>query len=142
MEVTIKGEKKLRDLIQEYQKRLGDLSTPLAEFGEYKLRVLREQWDREETPDGKSWKPLAPATVEEKRRNNKMPGILVQDLNLRDRSFSYKANTSGMKFGTNAKYAPKHQLGLGNVPKREFLGVNNEDIQELLETFMSYLQTR
>lgn len=138
MRIEIRGKKELKDLIREYQKRLGDLSTPFADFGEWKLRALRAQWDREETPSGKKWKPLAPATVEEKRRNNKMPGILVRDLNLRDRSFSYKANAESMKFGTNARYAPKHQLGRG-VPKREFLGVNEEDIQKLLETFVDYL---
>lgn len=137
IKVTIRGEKKVRDLIRKYQDRMDDLSSPFAEFGEYKLREIRKQWDREEDPYGNPWKPLAPATIEEKRRNNQMLGILVRTTTLRD-SFTYKEKPQSLTIGTNIKYAPKHQLGI-SVPKREMLGVNESDIKELLDTFLEYL---
>jgi len=137
VQIQVKGLPKVRKMLREVVKRYGDASKPLAEFGKYKLWSLREQWDREENPYGQKWKKLAPETIEEKRRNGKMLNILTRDGILRD-SFTYSVANNSLTIGTNIRYAHYHQFGKG-VPKRQILGLNDEDIKELMTTITEYL---
>jgi len=136
IQIQVNGLPEVRKMLKEIVKQYGDASKPLSVFGEYKLLSLREQWDREENPYGQKWKKLAPATIEEKRRNNKMLGILTRDGVLKG-SFTYSITNNLLTIGTNVRYAPYHQFGQG-VPKRQMLGLNDEDIRKLKSTITEY----
>jgi phage gpG-like protein len=135
--IRITGITEVRKMLKELFQKTGDVSKPLADWGEYKLLALREQWDREENPFGQKWKPLSPKTIAEKRRKRKMRGILTRDLLLRD-SFVYATTKDSLRLGTDIRYAGYHQFGKG-VPKRQILGVNDVDLQELKATITEYL---
>jgi len=137
VQIQVKGLPEVRKMLNEIVKRYGDASKPLADWGEYKLLSLREQWDLEENPYGQKWKKLAPATIEKKRRKKKMLGILTRDGILRD-SFTYSVTNNSLTIGTNVRYAPKHQFGKG-VPKRQILGLSQADKANLKETISKYL---
>jgi phage virion morphogenesis protein len=126
----------VQDLLKDYLDVLGDLEEPLADWAEYKLAELDEQFDREEDPWGRKWAPLKDETLKRKR----IKKILTESSNLRDR-FAYDAAPHRVEIGTNVKYAAPHHFGVEfsiistgatiRLPARPILGVNERDIKEL-----------
>jgi len=117
--------------------KLSDFSGPFKEFGEYLTTETQDRFDAERSPDGAPWKPLNEnyrAWKVEKRGFDK---ILTFDSNLRDR-IVYDAGRQSFEMGTNVVYAAIHQFGgrtgrghKANMPARPFLGVNEQDADEL-----------
>lgn len=54
-------------------------------------------------------------------------------------SINYQAGRDRVEVGTNVVYAAIHQFGQGRIPKREFLLVQNEDLEEIREATIEYL---
>jgi phage gpG-like protein len=129
--------------ISEFTAKLANLKPAFADIGEYSLRKVRKRFDTETAPDGNKWKSLAAATVRAKKRRkqrgvpyrtNAEPSAILKDtFTLRD-SITYQASNQSVAIGTNIFH------GGFNQNTRPFLGVDNEDVIEIVEIIRDYLE--
>lgn len=112
------------------------------EIGELLLRRTHERFDREVDPDGRPWVPLAPSTIEIKRRlgyGNK--GKLKRTEALR-RSIriirgglgtTFTNTGAGVRIGIEspkiAEYGKAQNQGTDRIPARRFLGIGRLDVK-------------
>lgn len=96
--------------------RTSTMRPVFSEIGEYVVRQTQLRFDRQQAPNGESWQRLAPSTIKQKNRQNKISKILQRDGDLR-RSIIYQATDQGVEIGTNRQYAPIHQFG-GTIQRK------------------------
>lgn len=130
-------EKALLDL----QNAVGDLEPTFRDIGEYLLRSHDERFRAGVDPDGNPWEPLSPEYAAIKPYNQDK--VLVLSGNLMDK-LVYQVSPSELLFGTGqetSKYAATHQFGReeDGIPKRPFLGISNEDENEILSIIQRHL---
>lgn len=142
------------------QERLGkiidrtqNLSPVLADLGEYLLRKTRRRFDTSTAPDGSKWLPLAPRTIKAKRRRAltgkpyrtraRPEDILKDTFTLRD-SITYQVGRNSLSVGTNIEYGIFHQAEepRTRIPRRAFLGLDEDDRTEALDLIREYLSER
>jgi len=93
------------------------------------LNRIRTRFLSEEDPDGFPWEPSQAAI---KRRRGGGTGTLFDtgnlfhSIQLEDTSGGEEEAASAIS--TDTPYAPYHQFGTSILPRRAFLGVNDEDI--------------
>ena len=129
----------IEELFKEVLNTVTDRKAVLQEVGEALLLNLDQRFEAEVDPSGKKWQKLSPFTLRLKEEQKRILKILQSTGRLR-RSFEYTINQDDLVIGTNVSYAKKHQLGIG-VPKREILGVSEEDkeiIKEILEDYLGF----
>lgn len=155
-------DREVRDLLKKLQDKVKNLRPVMKSIGEYLVLATRERWDKAQAPDGSSWKPNTPFTLQQKAAAGRILKPLVSTGRLRD-SITYKADESSVLVGTNVQYAAIHQFGGSTgprkivaknkkalywpgarhpvksvnhpgftIPKREFLGVSTFDKSELI----------
>ena len=137
-------DKDLQDLIAGTVGRITDMTPAMKGFAEYMVLQTEERFKNEEAPDGSGWQPLKPATIARKEELGQIDKILQQDGYLRlvhpesdkdsaglfsDRDYTAIHNRGGMA-GRGRKV---------KIPKREFLGFNDDDIQEFVETCKDWI---
>lgn len=88
-------------------------------------------------PDGQPWKPWSKAY--EARRPAK-GGILDLDGELID-SIAYEVQDDAITLGSNLVYALVHQEGwkAKNIPARPYLGVSDENLEDLGELVIDFI---
>lgn len=136
------GARKLARRIQTIRRNT-QLPPLLDEIGGLLLRRTLDRFDKEVAPDGTPWAPLAPATLERRKRlgyeNNPK---LVRTQTLRnsiqlikgDVTESVFTNTgAGVRIGVQdpevAAYASVQNNGNTRIPARRFLGVSALDVR-------------
>lgn len=104
-----------------------------ASVGAYMQRqTITERFDKEQSPDGKRWATLAPATVMRRiLKHRSMTYRILQDTGELRRSIAYEATKNGVRIGSKLKYARTHQFGRDNIPARPFLGVTPEELEHI-----------
>lgn len=128
----------VRQRLQTILRRTGDLRPALANIGE-QVRVQTElRWERQVDPDGVPWQPLSAFTLAWKQKNSRILRILESTGRLRD-SITYQVLGDRVTVGTNVSYAAKHQLGI-NVPQRQFLGLSQADLAEIVDLLDAYIR--
>lgn len=106
-----------------YQRQLDlALSGMLDSIGEEALKRIDESFEREQTPEGAPWAPLAPATIERKGHDT----ILYDTGDLRD-SFDMEVsrNPTGVKqvmVYTEDEKMKYHEYGTETIPRRPVIG--------------------
>lgn len=125
--------------LQRLQDAGANMQGAFADIGEYLLISHRERWDRQVSPDGTPWAPLAPQTVKYKKKNQDK--ILVLDGNLRD-LLRYQDRPDGLEFGTDRIHGATHQFGRedAGISARPFLGLSDEDRVEVLDILQDHLE--
>lgn len=115
-------------------------------LGETLKKIHIQRFKQEVAPDGKEWQALDAATLAKKQRKGKSLKILRQDGYLSDKT-AYNYTDQSVEFGSDAKYARLHQFGgkagrkrQATIPKRPWLGVNNDDKEVLLNKATALLQ--
>lgn len=101
--------------------RLRDLRPVLEPHAESLRTSIDSGFRASQDPWGGGWKPLAPATIARRRKGSSKP--LVDTRALR-RSVHARATRQSVFFGVSgaaATYAPTHQMGAEDVPRRAFL---------------------
>lgn len=146
----------LAQALKDVERRSLDPRPAFADMGEYLLRETRRaRFDKESSAEGVPWAQLAPSTVKSKQlrgtgnRNKKgqararvrspATAILKESNTLRD-TITYEASSDGLRLGTPQQYGVFHQFGTSKMAKREFLGVNGADAQELLGILEDFLR--
>lgn len=134
-----------------------DLSGPMAEIGEALVSSTDRRFEEGRRPDGTAWPPSLRAIYGGGQ-------TLVDTATLRD-SVTYEHDASSVRVGTNVLYAAIHQFGgriearggkalvfalpagLGwavvqsvTIPARPFLGIDDEDEAEILDTLEDWLR--
>lgn len=113
----------------------GNAKPALDHFSEYMTKVTREQrFEQSQDPWGHAWE----AIKYDKPYNADKP--LVLDGNLMG-ELHPQNNERELQFGSNLGYAATHQFGRpdNNIPARPFLGLNDQDKQELIQTLKDFL---
>lgn len=96
----------LRDLAEAGE----DLSPAMRVVSELLLSIAEESFEREASPEGDPWAPLAASTLRQRKREGKDGPILQRDRHLR-RSLDSDHDRTSAAAGTNLAYAAIHQFG-------------------------------
>lgn len=131
------SDKQVSDRLSQILVKTGNLKPVLQEIGEYMLYSTDQHFVTETDPQGIAWKPLTPYTLRKKRAEGRILKILQSTGLMRSR-VNYQITGNQCVVGVNDEKAKKHQLGIG-VPKREFLGVSDNDKQEILAIADGYI---
>lgn len=136
--------------LEELARRLGDLTTPFNDIGEYLHQSTDDRFSKKVAPDGSPWAPLSAVTLAKK----KGPGILREKGTLQD-TLRKQVTGTELAFGTDRPYGAVHQFGQkkgasgsangrpipwGDIPDRPYLGLSAEDETEVLFILHEYLR--
>lgn len=133
----IYSDDEIRSRLQELQRRLRDLTPVMKNIGEMLLLSTDQRFETETGVDGLPWLPNSPRTEAQKRAQGRINKILQNTGRLRA-SVTYVATSDRVIVGTNVAYAAKPQKGIGQ-PKREYLGISQEDRRNIIVFLDSYL---
>lgn len=111
----------LANAIGDAAERAADL-TPVTKPAAERLRgIITLSFSQSKGPNGEAWRPLAPSTVERRRKGSSKPLI---DTGLLRKSIAVKGEKQAVTFGVSGsanQYAPFHQFGTKRIPRRPFL---------------------
>jgi phage virion morphogenesis protein len=137
-------DKDLQAMIARSIGNIKDMTPVMKSFSEYMVTQTDKRFMDEKAPDGSPWQKLSSITLARKARLNKIDKILQQDGYLRlvhphadkdsagvysDRIYTAIHNRGGMA-------GPGRKV---KIPKREFLGFNDEDFKEFEETCKDFI---
>jgi phage virion morphogenesis protein len=124
--------------------RIENFEPAMKSFADYMVTRTAERFEKEQAPDGSQWEPLKPATLAEKQASGKIDKILQRNGFLR--LVHPKADKDSGGVYSSRIYAAIHNRGgmagpgrKVKIPKREFLGFNDEDIKEFQETTKDWI---
>ena len=123
--------------LRQLGEHIDDLSPLFGQIGEYLDESTEARFAAQEAPDGTPWAPLSPDYAKRKRKN--ADKILVLDGILRD-TLAYNVGPRELEFGTNQEYGATHQFGRDSIPAREYIGISNEDENEILLLTREYVE--
>lgn len=138
---------------------LGDLD-PVGlnkKIGEVLVSSTKKRFEDETAPDGTKWPKSYRASA--------CGGQTLSDKGRLKNSISYQASANKVEVGTNVKYAHVHQNGMEikainakflrfrvgggwakkkkvTIPKRPFLGISDDDMEEIDATIMDHIKGR
>lgn len=123
--------------LAELNRKLGNLSLPMLSYGEYLNRKTQSHFVANEDPFGNPWERLS----ENYEKPYNQEKILTLDGHLSG-EMTINPHADGLEFGSNMEYAAVHQYGFdgGGIPARPFLGFNEADKQELVDTVVDFLR--
>jgi len=125
-----------------------DLRPVMKNIGEIVLNRVQTCFEEERSPEGEAWAPLKPSTIQQRIRSGyggEHP-ILWREGRLGGH-FTYDAYQDRVEVSTNVPYAAIHQFGgragrghRAEIPVRPFLGVADEDWDEILDTLSKEIE--
>jgi len=133
-------QKQLQKLIER-----GDNLQPLfADIGEMLILSHDQRFRDQVSPDGQAWQPLSESYREKKRKNKDTILKLNDHLG---REFNYVTTGKDLFFGTPYEYGALHHFGgtpdmpagPAAVPARPWLGISQEDINEIYSIVGDFL---
>ena len=123
------------------QQRGGDMTPAMMEIAGHLVDSVAEAFASEATPGGKTWTPLAEATLRDRQRRRYGAGpILERSGDLASRILADWTDTSAVA-GTNVVYAATHHFGdqERGIPARPFLGVSVDARDAILQALIDHL---
>lgn len=141
-------------IIAETEARTRDWRPALNEAALYMERETKENFLKQQDPDGNPWKPLAQSTIDSKLRpKRKRKGKRIGKSNtpraiLRDTSTlvsgiaARPASDTQVSVETTAgsEYGIWHQLGTRRMPQRRYIGFSQRHIDRVQQILLSYLE--
>lgn len=125
----------LQNNLETLNQRLdGDLTRLMDEIGSILEDSTRQRFYDKTDPTGAQWANLLSST-QDKKGNNK---ILVQSGDLMA-SITHHANATSTTVGTPKIYGVYHQFGTKNMAVRPFLGLSDDDKQDIYAKINHYL---
>ena len=143
MQISIKPEglAKLRQRLKTAAEKLKDMRPLWSSVGMYVQRqTIKERFDKEQTPEGEKWEPLAPTTIKRKKRHKRGQMKILHDTGELRKSITYEAGNDHVKIGSKLKYARTHQFGRGKIPARRFLGVTEGEKEHISSMLNQYVK--
>lgn len=124
----------LQQNITQLKERLGDLTPLMDTIGGLLESSTRQRFYDKTSPDGVRWADLMPSTQAKKGNNN----ILVQSDDLKD-GITHYANATSTTVGTPQIYGVYHQFGTSDMKARPFLGLSDEDKEDIYDLINEHL---
>ncbi|MEA5090815.1 phage virion morphogenesis protein [Solidesulfovibrio sp.] len=114
--VTIRIEDNaLRTALASLSARLGNMQDVMDAIGSRLVGRARDDYAREQAPDGTPWQPLAASTRRSRQRTGHWPGPILRVSGKLFRSLNYKPSPMSVELGAgwneSAAYAAIHQFG-------------------------------
>ena len=76
--VKVEGLEKLRQRLKVTTDKLTDMRQFWSSVGMYvQKQTIKERFNKEQTPDGQKWKPLAPATIKARKKRHKKGNMKI-----------------------------------------------------------------
>lgn len=122
----------------------GDLTPLMRAIGVVLEGSTRQRFADKKSPDGISWANLMPETIARKKNKSVTKqgvtavGTLVEHGDL-FRSVTSHADKYSVSVGTNREYDIFHQLGTQTMDERPFLGISDDDEDEIYHVINDYL---
>ena len=140
--VKVEGLDKVRHKLKVIADKLRDMRQFWTSVGMYVQRqTIRERFNKEQSPEGTKWKPLAPSTIKHRKKRHKKGNMrILQDTGELRRSIAYEASNDSVRIGSKLKYARTHQFGRDNIPARPFLGVTVSEKKHITSMFSQYIK--
>ena len=140
--VKVEGLDKVRHKLKVTADKLRDMHQFWTSVGMYVQRqTIRERFNKEQSPEGTKWKPLAPSTIKHRKKRHKKGNMkILQDTGELRRSIAYEASNDSVRIGSKLKYARTHQFGRGYIPARPFLGVTVSEKKHITSMFSQYIK--
>lgn len=134
-----------------------DLAQALRGIGETLTNNTRDRLENGVDIDGRPFAPLSPVTLARKKKNRDKVLIESGDLH-RELTYQLVNGGTGLEFGSDRKYAAVHQFGArqgafgrskrntplpwGNIPARPFIGITNQDKDEILDNLTTFIENQ
>lgn len=130
--------------IQDLLNKGDDLTAPMKSIGEEMINRTQQRFRDKEAPDGTPWAENSPVTRKRKGHGRVLEGAS----NELAKQFSYSASSDGVEWGSLMVYAAMMNYGgtkaefphlWGDIPGREFIGLNDDDEDEVLAILADHL---
>jgi len=132
--------------LSELSRAISDLTPAFREIGEFMAESTKQRFESQTDPDGNTWQLNKASTLA--RKGNKPTltgetGVLMDTIN-------WQLTNDGVEIGSPMEYAAMQQFGgtksefpflWGDIPARPFLGVSDDDADELLNIITHHLET-
>lgn len=134
---------------------LGDPRPLLLDIGEALVNSTRDRFSAQRGPDGQAWQTLSPRYLATKSPN---PGKILQRRGDLVRQIFPQVEGTTLLVGTDRVYGAVHQFGAlkgafgktrrgapipwGDIPARPWLGVSDDDANEIIAIARDHLQAR
>ena len=139
--IQVEGLIRLRQRLKVTVDKLQNMRQFWSSVGMYvQGQTIRERFNKEQSPEGQKWKPLADTTKRRKKRHKRGQMKILQDTGELRRSMAYEAGNNSVKVGSVLKYAQTHQFGRGKIPARPFLGVTESEKKHITSMFGQYIK--
>ena len=114
----------IKAYLNKLQGKLGNLKPTMEAIGMRMENRVKARFETRTDPNGKSWAPWAPATVEyyPQKGNRK---LLDRYGDMLDHA-SYQADSTSVRIGFAEFYATFHEFGTKNMPRRGLLFADPE----------------
>ena len=150
--IQVEGLTRLRQRLKVTADKLQNMRQFWSSVGMYVQRqTIRERFNKEQSPEGQKWKPLADATIRRRKKRHKRGQMkILHDTGELRRSIAYEAENNSVKVGSMLKYARIHQFGVTihfkkkrgsvTIPARPFLGVTESEKKHITSMFGQYIK--
>lgn len=95
--------------------QLGNMQDVMDAIGGRLVNLSKEGFEREQSPEGTPWQPLAASTIRSRARAKRWPGPILQVSGALKRSLNWQASPTsveiGAGWGDSGPYAAIHQFG-------------------------------
>jgi len=134
--------------IDEINKVLGGISNRAKklkpaqqEIGRMLVKETRERFREQRDPDGRTWKPLAAATLAARRRRGNPRTLALLDTLALFKSIDYSIQGKDVSVSSDKPYAAVHHFGYppGNIAKRTAIGQGPETNKKILKILEDHL---
>ena len=122
------------EMLQELNNRINNLKPAMELIGEIVLSSVLDNFRHGGRP--KKWKPLAEATIEERKKIGKWPGLILVRRGMAGGlmgSINYRAYKDKVILSANKEYAERQNR------TRPFMMVQKQDWKEINDSLISYL---
>ncbi len=110
--IQVEGLARLKQRLKVTADKLQNMRQFWSSVGMYvQKQTIKERFNKEQSPEGQKWKPLAPATIKRKKRHKRGNMKILQDTGELRKSVAYEARDDSVRVGSVLKYARIHQFG-------------------------------
>ena len=149
-----------RNLLAELERRVGDIRPAIDAIGQILVSNTQQRFVDQKDPDGMPWAGLSAVTLARRRQGSGGGSAqILRDTGRLASSINYRVAGGFVEVGSNGIYAGTQQHGAlkgaygktrrgapipwGDVPRRSFLGYNDQDradVEELLDRYINAAQ--
>jgi phage virion morphogenesis protein len=135
----------VRRSLENLQRAAGNLEPAFKDIGEHLINTTRQRFETKKAPDGTAWARNSAATEKRKGADNPLIGE-TRELST---SISKDVRPTVLEVGSALEYAAMQQFGgtkdefpnlWGDIPARPFLGLSDDDEEEVLALAMDHLR--